>query len=128
MTNADMIRAIYAGWGAGDFQSGVEHFDPEIELVMRPEFPDTGTYKGVEGVRGYTRGFLEPWERITIESEELIEGETTVVAAVLQRGVGQGSGAETEFRYFHVWTLRDGRVTRLESVRDREDALAAAGL
>ena len=42
-----------------------------------------------------------------------------MIADVLQRGVGSGSGVPTDFRYFQVWTLRDGRVIRLENLRDR---------
>jgi ketosteroid isomerase-like protein len=51
-----------------------------------------------------------------------------VVAAVRQRGVGSGSGAATEFRYFHVWSFRGAKVIRLENFRERAEALEAAGL
>lgn len=51
-----------------------------------------------------------------------------VVVAVLQRGEGSQSGAATEFRYFHVWSLRDEKVIRLENFRERSAALKAAGL
>jgi ketosteroid isomerase-like protein len=126
VSNVETIRAIYARWSDGDFTGGVDHLDPGIELVMGPAFPDAGTYSGLDGLRSYTRGFLEPWERITIEAEELIDAGDCVVAAVMQRGVGEGSGIETELAYFHVWTLRDGKVTRLDTVRDRAAALEAA--
>ena len=43
-------------------------------------------------------------------------------------GVGSESGAETEFRYFQVWSFRGRRVIRLENFRERSDALAAAGM
>jgi ketosteroid isomerase-like protein len=33
-----------------------------------------------------------------------------------------------EFRYFQVWTFRGGSVIRIESIRDRDDALEAVGL
>jgi uncharacterized protein len=125
--NVDAVRRIYEGWRVGDFRVGVELLDEHVELVMRPEFPDAGTYHGPEGVREYMRGFLEPWTRITIEADELIGAGDCVVVAVHQRGVGRGSGAATGFRYFHVWTFRAGKVIRLEMFRDRAGALAAAG-
>ena len=65
------IRRIYERWSEGDFAAGPEHFDPNLVFVMRPEFPDSGTYLGPEEVAGYMRGFLEPWERITIEATEI---------------------------------------------------------
>ena len=98
-----------------------------MDFVIGPDFPDTGLYKGLEGVNRYTRLFLDPWDRITIKAEEMeVEG-TSIVAAVLQEGTGSGSGAATEFRYFQVWTFADGKVVRWQNYRDRESALAAAG-
>ena len=51
-----------------------------------------------------------------------------MVAAVVQRGVGDGSGAATEFRYFHVWSFRGGKAIRIENFRRRAEALEAVGL
>lgn len=124
----EAVRAVYDRWREGDFRAGVEIFDPQITFVMRPEFPDAGAYHGVDGVRDYMRGFLEPWVRITIEAEEIIGAGDSVVVAVLQVGTGEGSGAATEFRYFHVWTFRGDLVVRWESVRERDEALALVGL
>ena len=126
--HVETIRDIYAGWGEGDFRAGVDLFDPLILFVMRPEFPDAGTYLGVDEVAGYMRGFLEPWAKITITAEEVTGAGDTVVVAVSQRGVGGASGAATELRYFHVWTFRGGDVIRFETVRERAEALEVAGL
>jgi ketosteroid isomerase-like protein len=126
--NLDAIRRVYERWSEGDFQSPVDLFDPLVLFVMRPEFPDAGTYLGLESLAKYTRGFLEPWSGLTIDAEEIIDAQNSVIAAVCQRGTGGGSGAVTEFRYFQVWTFRGDKVIRLENVRERAEALAAAGL
>ena len=122
------VRAVYEGWGQGDFTAGLEFFDPEIEFVMGQGFPDAGTYRGAEEIAGYTRGFLEPWSQVAIEAEKIVSAGDSVVVAVRQHGVGGGSGAATEFRYFQVWSFRNGRVVRLENFRERAAAAAAAGL
>jgi ketosteroid isomerase-like protein len=124
----DAVRSVYDAWGRGDFQGSPDVYDPLAVLVQGEGFPDKGAHLGIEGIRKYTRGFLEAWERITIEADELIEAGDSVIAAVVQRGVGQGSGAPAEFRYFHVWTFRGDRVIRLETVRERAQALALTGL
>ncbi len=126
--NTETIRAIYERWGQGDFSVGPEHFDPNLVFVMRPEFPDSGTYLGPEQVADYTRIFLEPWERITIEATELIEAGDSVIAAVTQRGMGIASQAEVEFRYYNVWTFRGPMIIRFETFRERDQALTAVGL
>jgi len=46
------------------------------------------------------------------------------------RHVGRGklSGAEVEQRFAQLWTVRDGKIVRMEMYPDREDALEAVGL
>ena len=126
--NVETVRGVYEEWAKGNLRDGVGLLDPHVVLVLRPDFPDAGTYLGVEGVRGYTRHLLMPWTGLTITAEELMEAGDTVVVAVHQRAVGEESGIPVELRYFMLWTFRGGLVVRLESVRDRADALAAAGL
>lgn len=66
---------------------------------------------------------------MTISAEDLREVGDSVLATVVQRGVGRESGVTpTEFRYFHVWTFRGGKVIRLEILGNREDALEVLGL
>jgi ketosteroid isomerase-like protein len=124
----DAVRLVYDEWSRGNFGGSPNIYDPLAVLVQGEGFPDTGAHLGIDGIRKYTRGFLEAWEHITIEAEELIEAGDSVIAAVYQRGIGKGSGAEAEFRYFHVWTFRGDKVIRLETMRERADALAATGL
>jgi uncharacterized protein len=124
----EAVRSVYRRWGSGDFTGSVPLFDPKVVFVVRPEFPDAGTYVGLDAVAEYTRGFLEPWSRITIEAEEVVDAGDSVVVAVCQRGVGGSSGTVTDFRYLHVWTFRGDTVVRLENFRDRGEALEAVGL
>ena len=126
--HVDALRDVYARWGQGDFSASLDVADPLILFVLGPEFPDAGSYLGIEGLREYTRGFLEPWSRMTIEAEELTAAGDSVVVAVLQRGVGVESGIATDFRYFQVWSFRGARAIRLENFRERAEALEAVGL
>ena len=125
--NVEFVRGVYAEWGRGNFQAGVDRYDPAAVLVQHPGFPEAGTYEGLEGFADYMHTFLDAWEKVTIEAVELTEVGDAVVAEVAQRGIGQGSGAVTDFGYFQVWTFRDGKVVRLEVIREREAAFNAAG-
>jgi ketosteroid isomerase-like protein len=124
----DRVRAIYHYWREGDFQSEADLYDTHAVLIQGPGFPDKGAHYGLEGIRRYMRGFLEAWEHITIDADELIDAGDSVVASIVQVGTGQESGASAEFRYFHVWTFRGDKVIRLETVRERHQALAMVGL
>jgi ketosteroid isomerase-like protein len=122
------VQSIYERWAEGDFGATFDLLDQDVVFVIPPEFPDAGKYLGSDAIAEYTRGFLEPWTRITIEAEELLPAGDSVVASVLQRGVGDASGAETELRYLQLWTFRGEVVIRLQNFRDRGAALRAAGI
>jgi ketosteroid isomerase-like protein len=127
--NVKAVRAVYEEWRNGNFRAGVDLYDPLALLVQGRGFPESGSYLGLEGIGKYMRTFLEAWEKVTIEAEDLVDAGDSVVAAVVQRGIGKGSGAApAEFRYFQVWTFRAGNVIRLDVLRDRAEALEAAGL
>ena len=73
--NVEVVRDIYERWREGDFRASVDVFDPLVLFVMRREFPDAGAYLGLERFAEYTRGFLEPWSRITIAAEDITDAE-----------------------------------------------------
>lgn len=125
---AQIVRDIYAAWERGDFNAGTERFTDRTELVLNPEFPEAGTYRGPEQIAGYMRALLVPWERFTIRGDDVRASGNRVAAAIHQRATGSGSGAPVEFRYFQVWTFEGESVARMESIRELDDAIRAAGL
>jgi ketosteroid isomerase-like protein len=127
--HVETLRRIYGRWGGGDFRAGEELYDPEITLVLRPEFPEPGEYRGQKAIRKYMRDdFLRDFDQAAISGEEFIAAGDSVVVRVRQSATGPGSGARVEMRYFQVWTFRGDRVIRIESIRERDEALEAAGL
>jgi ketosteroid isomerase-like protein len=125
-SNVERVRPVLAQWAVGNFRAGAELFDPQVEFVVGPGFPDAGTYVGLAAVADYMRAFLEPWGLLTIAAEEFTQIGSNVVVAVVQRGVGSTSGAPTELRYHQVWTFAGDSVVRWENFRGRADALRAA--
>ena len=69
------------------------------------------------------------WEKIRFEPLEFVDAGERVVVVERLVGKGKGSGVEVAQTWGAVWTVRDGRVVRMElSYPDRDAALAAAGL
>jgi ketosteroid isomerase-like protein len=128
-TNLEAVRRIYESWGRGDFTVGSELYDPHVVLVLRPEFPESGPHYGREAIGKYMReDFLQDFAHATISGEEFLEAGDTVLVGVHQEATGPRSGAPVDMHYFQLWTFRGGSVIRIESVMEREDALATAGL
>jgi len=51
-----------------------------------------------------------------------------VVAFMRQRGTSKAAGMPVEMSFAQVFTIRDGKESRMEMYSDRDEALAANGL
>ena len=60
--------------------------------------------------------------------EEIIDAGDRVVLSAHHRGRGRGSGIKVDARLYEVYTLRRGKVIRVDEYTDRAAALEAAGL
>jgi ketosteroid isomerase-like protein len=85
-------------------------------------------FSGPAGVSVYVRRMLQQWERLTVEAKHIQAVGDTVLVHVVQHGKGRASGIEVDDRYFMLYTFRGDKVVRIELVRDKTDALEAAGL
>ena len=127
--NVEVVRALLSAFDRGDYEAALEGLDSEIEWQVPP-----GIAIGREVYRGrgeVQRGFAEwlaAWDMHRYELEELLDHGDHVVVGGMQIGRGRGSGVEVRLPTFHVVTLRDGKITRHRSFRDRGEALEAAGL
>jgi ketosteroid isomerase-like protein len=131
--NVDIVRGIIDAHERGDFGAVFAKYDPEIEWHLSPVFAQASdfdpVYYGHEGVRTFWRQWFSAWERADFEYEEFIEAGDSVVTILSQHVRGRTSGVELEWSsYAQVWTVRDGKVARVEFFQTREEALEAAGL
>lgn len=131
--NVEIVRAVYERFSEGDFRASLDVLDPHVVMVLGPAFvpesPGGTTHFGAEAVAAYTRDYLlKPWADFTMDAEEIVAAGDSVLVGVRQRGIGVDSGVPTELRYFTIWSFRGRKVIRIESFRERADALEAAGL
>ena len=80
-------------------------------------------------MREFWRLYEEELEDISIEAEEIIDGEDCVLVFSANRERGKLSGAPIEIHDAHLWTHdADGLATSLHMYLDRDRALEAAGV
>ena len=130
--NVAIVRRIYEAVERGDADAVLTLYDPEVEWVFaRSPFRrmfKQDVYRGYDGLRSFVRErYEEAWVEIEDELSELIDAGDHVISVISTRGRGRASGAEVERVHAGVWTMRDGRVVRVEWM-DRDEALEAAGL
>ena len=125
--NVERLRAVYERWGRGDVWTP-EIFEPEVEVVWAAEIPDADTTHGLTEFEQASRSWLSAWDGLRVDAEEYIDLGERVLVLVTIRGRGKDSSIETEGKYAHVWTMRDGKATRLVGYTDWDKALEAVGL
>jgi uncharacterized protein len=126
-SDIEFLRGIYEEWGRGDYSRAFFASD----VVSRGHgFVDIdGSNVGLENVLEAQREWLRQWERpFSVEAEEFIPAGDLVVVLIRWHGTGKGSGVELEAEGAHVWQLRDGEAVRWDVYRDRDKALADAGV
>ena len=72
---------------------------------------------------------VEPWSRLDVVIKELVEiGDERVLAHVVLRGEGRGSGMNLEGDLYYGYWLRHGRFLRVEDHLTLRGALYGLGL
>jgi ketosteroid isomerase-like protein len=128
--NLDLVRSIYAAWERGDFSS-TEWADASIEWVTA-DGPAPGAWRGVAGMRGASRDWVNAWEDYRVQAYEYRElGDERILVLFRYSGRGKVSGlelGELAMNGAGVFDVRDAKVTRLVAYWDRDRALADLGL
>ena len=125
--NVEIIRRINEDFArTGDFDPML--FDPDAEFDNSNAGLDAAVYHGPEGLRDYLSLLREMWKSVRFEPQEFIPvGEEQVVVPVRMVTVGRDE-VETVARAATIFTLSEGKVTRMKSFQSKADALEAAGL
>jgi len=128
--NVEIVRRTYQAWNRRDFDEAAELLAPDIEWRMPSNLPDAETWRSSEEVMHGLDVFLESWDRLHVEVQEYLDAGDRVVALLRYSGRAAITGIELEGAAVDaaVWTLRGGKVVKVEMYGDTSEALEAAGL
>ena len=84
--------------------------------------------EGHDAVRASLVRWKGEWEDYELLPEEFEHMGDRVVVAVRMRGRGRASGIPVDARFYDVYTLRQGKIVRMDQFTRRSEALEAAGL
>ena len=91
--------------------------------------PLKGVYKGREGALELWGSFLDAWDEIRWDPQEIIEvDEARVILVNHVRMRGGGSGVDVEATAAQLWTITDGKGRSVKLYQSKAEALAAAQL
>lgn len=130
MSAGDRVALVSRTWdayNAGEVDSALELFHPEVEVYGSPELANPGTFRGVEKLLGWIATWNEAWESFHFgELETVAVGEHHAVTRMHQTGIGRGSGVEVSMEVGWLYEIRDGRCVHLGLYPSFESALAVA--
>jgi ketosteroid isomerase-like protein len=128
---ARRVRRAYAAANRRDFDSVLVGWDPRSEYhpsrdLMPPDLE--AAFFGHDGYLQLWRYWLDAFEDIRWDPQEVLDLGDKFLVTAQQRGHGSGSGVAVSEPVFQLFTLRGGLVVRQEDFLDRSKALDAAGL
>jgi ketosteroid isomerase-like protein len=119
----------YDAFNRGDLDEALSVMAPDIvwHTYLVPG-PGGGTYHGHNGVRELWADARNIFGDFRNEPERLISVGDRLLVMIRICGWGKESGVAVEAKIAHIHTFQDGKVVRVESYEDREDALREAGI
>jgi ketosteroid isomerase-like protein len=126
--NVEIVNWVYEQFArSGDLPW--ELVAPDVEFDASDTLPDFGILREREAFDAMLRAYAGSFEDFHIDLKEVIAAdEIHVVTSVRDGGRLKGGDAEVWNDFFHVFTLREGKIVRWSSHLDRARALEAAGL
>jgi ketosteroid isomerase-like protein len=127
--NLEIVRLLFSAFEKTGPEGTFRFLSPEIEWEVRPDLPDSRTYRGHDGVRELLATFEDVLDEQWYSPRELIPAGELVVVPLRWGGRGKTSGVKVEERE-ETWvlTLQDGAITRVTEYATKEAALDAVGL
>jgi ketosteroid isomerase-like protein len=119
--NADLIRGVYGfNWaavhdrGRGLAAAG-EVMAPDVQARVSPEIGDR-TLHGLEGFAVFVEGLEEDFSEFRYQAEQVdeVSPDQVLVTGHIQAR-GRRSNMPLTAPFDHLWTMRDGRATRVEA-------------
>jgi ketosteroid isomerase-like protein len=124
MSQADIetLKAGFDAYNDGDFKRLLETWEEQIEVLG---LLVGGPLRGKEAARSWLAPEAIDQRGEPIEFRDL--GGRVLVTCDWHVH-GRGSGADVDTRLYFLFTMRAGKVARLETFGDEQEALEAAGL
>ena len=125
--NVELVRAGYERYVTTG-ELGQDYTDDFVWDVSNLHWPGQQVYEGADGAQAFLREWSDPWEDWEVEPVSFHDAGDRVVVLVRQRARSKSTGMPVEMSFAQIWTLREGKRTRMDMYSDPAEALAAAGL
>src|SRR3954466_14780204 len=124
--NVELVERAWVAFQAEDVRALGEMSDENLEFVSVLSAVDTAIYRGPKSWASYFDRMHETWEEWLIEDFRVFDGGAGRIAAVFRLvGKGRSSGARLERPAGIAYRIRNGKLWRIRSYVDPDEALEA---
>ena len=110
-----LIRKLYAAMG--DVNTFKSLLADDVEWDIAEGFPNGGVYRGLEKTVSDFFPFMADFNEFYAKGDEYFESGDHVIVLGRYFGITK-KGRKVEPRFAHFWTIRDGKVARLQQTAD----------
>ena len=128
--NVELVRRTIDLFNAKEIDQALNGVHDDFEMDWSNSIgPLKGVYRGRLEVLKLWASFLDAWEIVRWEPEEIIDVDDKRLIVVNRvRMRGRGSGVDVEAAGVQLWTIAAGKGERIKLFQTKADALEAAGL
>jgi ketosteroid isomerase-like protein len=141
--DVELVRRLLGPFEAGDAvplfcneetngalrEASEPFFAEDFECVFVRDDVGRNAYSGLDGLTQAWIDWLAPWERYHAHVDDVIDlNDGRVLVLTHDHARPKGASGEVDFMGAPIWTLRDGKVARIEFYWNRAEGLAAAGV
>jgi ketosteroid isomerase-like protein len=126
----EVVLDQFAATNERDFRRAMSYYADDVELfVDRDAFLSGGTFTGRQAVGRWFGDWLSTFEPgYRFEIEEVRELGDRVFLVASHRGRGRSSGVEVRAQTGYLYSVRGGKIARVELYGSGDAALEAAGI
>lgn len=118
-SNKDIIRGTYEASPAEKGQRLRAALAPDASWTEAAGFPYAGTYVGFEAIAaGVFQRLATEWDDYRAEAHTYLEDGDQVAAFGVYSGTYRATGKAMTATFAHLYTLKDGKIVRMEQVVD----------
>lgn len=126
--NVEIVQRAFAAYFRGDEPDLRAITDPDVTVTTRPDQPDVRDHHGVDGLIAFLGEWGDAWDEYSFEVVRVRDFEDVVLAIARQRGQGKRSGVPVDYEVTFAFTLRRGKIVRLQMFGFEQQAVDALGL